>query len=413
MATRTIPLDVPSVKQQFPLLQQQVHGHPLLYLDSGATSQKPQRVIDAVNAFYLEDNANVHRGLYELSRRSTEKFEKARLVMARFLNADPREVIWVRGTTEGVNLVAGTWGIENIKAGDEIIVSVLEHHSNLVPWQILAKRVGARIRHIDIDDEGRYRLDQLDELLNEKTRLVALQHVSNALGTIHPIAEIAEKVHRTGALLFVDGAQGAPHMKVDVRELGCDFYAFSGHKMCGPMGIGVLWGRLDLLEAMPPYHGGGEMIDRVELEYSTWAKVPHKFEAGTPDAAAAVGLAEAAAFLEEVGFDALHAHEQEIVRYGLEKLEAVPGLTLYGPHTPSERVAVFSFTLDGVHPHDIATVLDAEGIAVRAGHHCAQPLMRRLGVPATTRASFYLYNTPEEVDRLIRALGSARDIFGG
>jgi len=413
VATRTVPLDIPTLRQQFPLLQQQVNGHPLVYLDSAATSQKPQRVIDAVNSFYRHDNANVHRGLYELSRRSTERFENARVVMARFLNADPREVIWVRGTTEGVNLVAGTWGIENIGRDDEIIVSVLEHHSNLVPWQILAQRVGARIRHIDIDDEGRYRLDQLADLLNPRTKLVALQHVSNALGTIHPIAEIAEIVHRAGALLFVDGAQGAAHVNVDVRALGCDFYALSGHKMCGPMGIGVLWGRLDLLEAMPPYHGGGEMIDRVEIEFSTWAKVPHKFEAGTPDAAAAVGLAAAAEFLEEIGFDALQAHEQEIVQYGLEKLREVPGLTLYGPSSPNERVAVFSFTLDRVHPHDVATVLDAEGIAVRAGHHCAQPLMRRLGVPATTRASFYLYNTPDEIDRLIDGLASARAIFGG
>ena len=413
MATRTVPLDIPTLRQQFPLLQQQVNGHPLVYLDSAATSQKPQRVIDAVNSFYRHDNANVHRGLYELSRRSTDRFENARAVMARFLNADPREVIWVRGTTEGVNLVAGTWGIENIGRDDEIIVSVLEHHSNLVPWQILAQRVGARIRHIDIDDEGRYRLDQLADLLNPRTKLVALQHVSNALGTIHPIAEIAEIVHRAGALLFVDGAQGAAHVNVDVRALGCDFYALSGHKMCGPMGIGVLWGRLDLLEAMPPYHGGGEMIDRVEIEFSTWAKVPHKFEAGTPDAAAAVGLAAAAEFLEEIGFDALQAHEQEIVQYGLEKLREVPGLTLYGPSSPNERVAVFSFTLDRVHPHDVATVLDAEGIAVRAGHHCAQPLMRRLGVPATTRASFYLYNTPDEIDRLIDGLASARAIFGG
>ena len=412
MATRITPLDVLSVREQFPLLRQQVNGHPLVYLDSAATSQKPQRVLDAVNAFYLQDNANVHRGLYELSRRSTERYEHARAVMARFIGADPREVIWVRGTTEGANLVAGTWGLENIRQGDEIIVSVLEHHSNLVPWQILAQRVGARIRPIDIDDQGRLRLDQLDALLNERTRLVALGHVSNALGTIHPVAEIAEKVHRAGALLFVDGAQGAPHLKIDVRALGCDFYAFSGHKMCGPMGIGVLWARLDLLEAMPPYHGGGEMIDRVDIESSTWASVPHKFEAGTPDAAAAAGLAEAAEFLDGIGFDALHAHELEIVQYGLERLREVPGLTLYGPDSPAERVAVFSFTLDGVHPHDIATVLDAEGIAVRAGHHCAQPLMRRLGVPATTRASFYLYNTPDEIDRLVEGLAAARAIFG-
>jgi cysteine desulfurase / selenocysteine lyase len=407
------PLDVVALRRQFPILQQQVHGHPLLYLDSAATSQKPESVIQAIVDFYRDDNANVHRGLYELSRRATDRYEAARETVARFLHArDAREIIWVRGTTEAINLVAGTWGLQNVGRGDEIILTMLEHHSNLVPWQLLAQRVGARLRFLDIDDEGRISLDQLDQLLTKRTKLVALNHISNALGTINPIAEVCARAHAAGALVLVDGAQSAPHIAIDVQALDCDFYAISGHKMCGPMGIGALWARRELLEEMPPYHGGGEMIDRVELEASTYAKVPHKFEAGTPDAAGAVGMAAAVDFLEGIGFDTLWAHEQELVRYGLDLLATVPGLRLFGPNEPSARIAVFSFELEGIHPHDIATVLDAEGIAIRAGHHCAQPLMRRLGVPATTRASCFLYNTTDDLDRLVRGLESARAIFG-
>jgi cysteine desulfurase / selenocysteine lyase len=406
-------LDATALRKQFPILDQQVHGHPLLYLDSAATSQKPESVINAVADFYRHDNANVHRGLYELSRRSTELYEAAREVVARFVNArDPREIIWVRGTTEGINLVANTWGLEHVGRGDEIVLTFLEHHSNLVPWQLLAQRVGAKLRYLDIDHEGRISLEQLDGLLGPSTKLVALNHISNALGTINPIAEICARAHAAGAKVLVDGAQGAPHVRVDVQALDCDFYAISGHKMCGPMGIGALWGRRELLEEMPPYHGGGEMIDRVELDYSTYARVPHKFEAGTPDAAGAVGLAAAVEFLEGIGHDALWAHEQELVRYGLERLAAISGLRLFGPRDPSQRIAVFSFELAGLHPHDVATVLDAQGIAVRAGHHCAQPLMRRLGVPATTRASCYLYNTTDDIDRLAEGLESARSLFG-
>jgi cysteine desulfurase/selenocysteine lyase len=409
----TSALDVATLRRQFPILDQVVNGHPLLYLDSAATTQKPASVIHALSQFYEHDNANVHRGLYELSRRATELYESARETVARFVNArDAREIIWVRGTTEAINLVAATWGLQSIGKGDEIILTLLEHHSNLVPWQLLAQRVGARLRFLDIDQEGRISLDQLDDLLGPRTRLVALNHISNALGTINPIAEVCARAHAAGVRVLIDGAQGAPHLRIDVQALDCDFYAISGHKMCAPMGIGALWARRELLDTMPPYHGGGEMIDRVELDYSTYARVPHKFEAGTPDAAGAVGMAAAISFLEGIGHDSLWAHEQEMVRYGLERLPAIPGLRLFGPTDPRQRIAVFSFEMDGLHPHDIATVLDARGIAVRAGHHCAQPLMRRLGVPATTRASCYVYNSVEDLERLADGLEAARAVFG-
>lgn len=404
-------LDLDALRAHFPVLRQEPNGHPLVYLDSAATAQRPEAVIEAVSDFYRNDNANVHRGLYDLSRRATERYEAARITLARFLNADPHEVVWTRGTTEAVNLVARSWGEANVGAGDEIVLSVMEHHSNLVPWQMLAERAGARIRWLDLDDQGRIRMDELDAALSERTRLVAVAHVSNALGTIHPVREIVERAHRVGARVLVDGAQGAPHLGVDVQALGADFYTLSGHKMCGPMGIGVLWARRELLEAMPPFHGGGDMIDSVTLEGSTWAAVPHKFEAGTPNAAGAVGLAAAVDFLESLGHDALQTHEQALVRHGLERLRAVPGLRLFGPESPEERTAVFSFALEGVHPHDIATILDAEGIAVRAGHHCCQPLMKRLAVPATARASCYIYNTTAELDRLAEGLETVRRIF--
>jgi cysteine desulfurase/selenocysteine lyase len=413
MATQTIGYDVDALRREFPLLASEYAGRPLAYLDNAASSQKPRAVIDAVSAFYERDNANVHRGLYDLARRATERYEEARRVVARFVNApDPAEIVWVRGTTEAVNLVASAWGGEHLRGGDEILLTMLEHHSNIVPWQLIAQRTGARIRYIDVDDDGRLRLETLDDLLTGRTRMVALTHVSNALGTIHPIRAIANRVHAAGALLLVDGAQGAPHLPLDVGELGCDFYTLSGHKMCGPMGIGALWARRDLLEAMPPYHGGGEMIDSVGLDSSTYADVPHKFEAGTPDVAGAVGLAAAAEFLTLIGHDALWAHELELVRYGLERLQAIEGLRLFGVREPQNRTAVFSFTLAGIHPHDVATVLDSVGVAVRAGHHCAQPLMRRLGVPATTRASCSLYNTTAELDRLAEGLELAKRVFG-
>jgi cysteine desulfurase/selenocysteine lyase len=415
MSTIAPPIDSAALRAQFPILGTSTEdGRPLIYLDNAATSQKPRAVIDALLHYYEHDNSNVHRGLYDLSRRATESYEHARARIARFINApEPAEVVWVRGATEGINLVAHSWGGANLKPGDEIVISVLEHHSNIVPWQLIAERTGAVVRFVDIDDEGRIRLDELQEILESgRARIVSVGHVSNAIGTIHPVQEIARIAHDAGALLMVDGAQGAPHLKVDVQSLGCDFYALSGHKMCGPMGIGALWGRSELLDAMPPYMGGGEMIDYVGTDGSTYKKAPHRFEAGTPNVGGAIGLAAAADYLDGIGHDALWSHEQELTRYGLERLGDMTGVTLFGPHDAAQRTAVFSFALDGVHPHDVATIVDAEGVAVRAGHHCCQPLMRRLGVPATTRASCYLYNTTDEIDALVSALGRAREVFG-
>ncbi len=412
MTTQLAPYDIQAIREQFPLLATEANGHPLAYLDNAATTQKPQAVLDAITRFYLEENANVHRGLYDLSRRATERYEESRRIAARFINApDASEVIWVRGTTEAINLVAMTYGWQNVREGDEIVLSVLEHHSNLVPWQLLAQRTRAKLRFIDIDEQGRLRYDQLDEVITNRTKIVAIGHASNALGTIHDIPQIVERAHAVGAKVVVDGAQGAPHLAIDVQALGVDFYSISGHKMLAPMGIGVLWGRRELLDAMPPYHGGGEMIDRVFDDYSTYATVPHKFEAGTPNAGGAVGLAAAMDYLDSVGHEAMWAHEQMLTSYGLDALARVDGLRMYGPRNPEERTAVFSFEIDGLHPHDIATVLDTQGIAIRAGHHCAQPLMRRLAVPATTRASCYLYNTTGEIDRLVDGLEMAKSLF--
>ena len=406
-------LDAEAVRQQFPLLRPDETGERLIYLDSAATAQRPEAVIEAISGFYRNDNANVHRGIYELSRRATERFEGARAAVARFIGAaEPEEVIWTRGTTEAINLVAGTWGPQNVGEGDEILLTMLDHHSNIIPWQLLARRVGARLRYVDIDDQGRLRLDQLDQLIGDRTRLVALNHVSNALGTVNPVREIVERAHAAGAAVLVDGAQGAPHLPVDVQALGCDFYALSGHKLGGPMGIGALWSRRDLLEEMPPYQGGGEMIDQVHPDESTWAPIPHKFEAGTPNVAGAVGMGAAVEFLEALGPDAIREHERQLVEYGLERLREVEGLRVFGPLGPEERIAVFSFALEGIHPHDLATILDSQGVAVRAGHHCTQLLMRCLQVPATTRASCYVYNTTEDIDRLIAGLGRAMEIFG-
>ena len=400
------------VRGRFPTLDQEVNGRPLVYLDSAASSQKPAEVLEVLDGFYRRDNANVHRGIHALSMRATDAYEGARSRVARFIGAsDPGELIWTRGTTEALNLVASSWGGANLREGDEVLLTVMEHHSNLVPWQLVAQRTGARLRFLDIDDEGRLDLSRLGDFLTPRTRLVSLTHVSNALGTINPVREIARAAHSVGAVVVVDGAQSAPHLPVDVGELECDFFAFSGHKMCGPTGIGALWGRRELLEAMPPVQGGGDMIDLVELERSTWAPLPHKFEAGTPHIAGAIGLGAAVDFLESIGRDAIAAHERELLGYALPCLQAIPGITIYGPGDQSLRSGVISFTLGDVHPHDLATILDAEGIAIRAGHHCTQPLMRRLGVSATARASFYLYNTPDDVDRLVAALDRAREIF--
>jgi cysteine desulfurase / selenocysteine lyase len=411
-APRAGALDAESVRARFPLLRPDSDGNRVVYLDSAATAQRPDVVLEAIGKFYRTDNANVHRGIYDLSRRATERFEGARAAVSRFINApDKAEVVWTRGTTEAINLVAATWGHDHVGAGDEIVLTTLEHHSNIVPWQLLARRVGARLRYVDIDDQGRLKLEEYDQILSPKTKIVALNHVSNALGTINPVAEIAERAHAVGARVLVDGAQGAPHLPVDVQAIGCDFYALSGHKMAGPMGIGALWARRELLEEMPPYQGGGEMIETVLPDESTWAAVPHKFEAGTPNVGGAVGMSAAAAFLESLGRAAVRDHERDLVEYGLERLTAISGLRLFGPLDPDDRIAVFSFALAGVHPHDVATILDAEGIAVRAGHHCTQPLMRRLAVPATTRASCYVYNTREDIDRLVVGLDKAHRIF--
>lgn len=406
-------LDPMRIRSDFPILHQEVHGHPLVYLDNAASTQKPTAVLDALRYYYEHDHANVHRGIHELSQRATTAFEDARTKVAAWINApDAKELIWTRGTTEGINLVADGWGYKNLSAGDEIVLSILEHHSNLIPWQLVAKRKGAKLRFVDVDEEGRLRMDQLDSLLGPRTKVVSLGHVSNSIGTINPIREIAAKAKAVGALMVVDGAQGAPHLPVDVQALGCDFYALSGHKMCGPTGIGALWGRREILEAMEPYQGGGEMISVVELETSTWAEIPHKFEAGTPNIAGAVGFGAAVDYLESVGRDEIRAHEVDLVRYTLEKMGEIPWIRIFGPPTADERSGVVAFEVEGAHPHDVATILDSFGIAIRAGHHCTQPLMRRLGVPATNRASFYIYNTRDEVDKMIKALHAVHDIFG-
>jgi cysteine desulfurase/selenocysteine lyase len=408
----TVMPDIEALRADFPLLTQTANGQPLAYLDNAATAQKPRAVIDAVTRFLLEDNANVHRGLYDLARRATEAYESARVRLARFINAPaPEEVIWVRGATEAINLVAASWGGANLAPGDEIVLTVLEHHSNIVPWQLIADRTGAVIRWVDIDDQGRLRLDQLDSLLGERTKLVAVGHVSNALGTINPVRTIADRAHEVDAVLLVDGAQAAPHLKVDVQALDCDFYALSGHKMCGPMGIGALWARRTLLDAMPPYQGGGEMIETVTMARSTYAKAPHRFEAGTPPIVEAVGLGAAVDYLGHIGLEAIHAHEQAITAYALEGLQSIPGLTVMGPLDAAQRGGAISFELAEVHPHDIAQVLDSRGVAVRAGHHCAKPAHARFGVQSSTRMSSYLYTTPAEIDALVEALHHTRSYF--
>ena len=417
--SRRAPLDAAALRREFPILLQRIGGRRLIYLDSAATSQKPRSVTRAMLEYYERDNANVHRSIHALAVRATEAYEGARAAVARFLGAvESREIVFVRGTTEAINLVAASWGRAHVRSGDEILLSVMEHHSNLVPWQLLAAETGAKLRFLDITNEGALALEGpggLDELLTPRTRLVALTHLSNGLGTLNPVAEIARRAHAAGARVLLDGAQSAPRLPIDVRALDLDFFACSGHKMYGPMGVGVLWARAELLEEMPPYQGGGEMIERVELERSTWNRIPHKFEAGTPNVAGAVGLAAAIRFLEELGMDAVREHDERLAALALSRLaEEVPGLRLYGPPPghASPHLGAVSFTLEDVHPHDVATIVDAEGVAIRAGHHCNQPLMRRLGVSATARASFGVYNDEEDVEALVAALRSARRLFG-
>jgi len=403
-------LDVSAIRKDFPILAQQVHGKPLVYLDSAATSQKPKCVIEALTRFYLMDNANIHRGVHELSERSTLAYEAARGKVRGFLNAaNTREIVFVRGATEGINLVAQTYGRTHVGAGDEIVLSALEHHSNIVPWQMLCEEKKAVLRVIPINDRGEIELDAFEKLLNPRTRLVAVSHVSNALGTINPVREIVQTAHRWNVPVLIDGAQAVPHMKVDVRNLDCDFYVFSGHKVFGPTGIGVLYGRERLLEDMPPWQGGGDMIRSVTFEKTTYNELPYKFEAGTPDIAGVIGLGAAIDYLDQIGMDAVAAHEHDLLQYGTEALESISGLRLIG--TAREKAGVLSFVLDGVHPHDAGTILDREGVAVRTGHHCAQPVMERFGVSSTTRASLAFYNTREDIDALVAGIHKVKEVF--
>jgi cysteine desulfurase/selenocysteine lyase len=396
------------VRADFPALAQSVHGKPLVYLDSAATTQKPRAVIDAVSRFYSEDNANVHRGVHALSERATAGLEAAREKVRRFLGAaHAEEIIFVRGVTEAVNLVAHTFGKMRVRVGDEVVVTALEHHSNLVPWQLLCAESGAQLRVVDIDDRGELRLDEMERALGPRTRLLALAHVSNALGTVNPVRRVVELAHARGVPVLVDGAQAAPHLPIDVQQLGCDFYALSGHKMYGPMGIGVLYGRAALLEEMPPWQAGGEMVSSVSFEKATWQKPPYKFEAGTPDVAGAIGLGAAVDYLESLGRARVSEHERGVLEYARALLKDVPGLRLLGD--ARERTAVLSFSIEGVHPHDAGTILDLEGVAVRSGHLCAQPLLRRLGVTATVRASFAVYNRRADADALLAGVRKVRE----
>jgi cysteine desulfurase/selenocysteine lyase len=403
-------LDVERIRQDFPILEDRVNGHPLVYLDSAATSQKPESVVRAISQYYLHANANVHRGVHALGEMATEIFEQARLDVARFVSADPRGVIFVRNTTEGLNLVAQAFARPRFGPGDRIVATLMEHHSNLVPWQQVREQTGCQLEFIGLTDEGRLDWKDVERLLQPPTRLLAVTHLSNVLGTINPISRLVEMAHREGIRVCVDGAQAVPHMPIDISALGADFYAFSGHKMLGPTGIGVLWGRPELLEEMPPFLTGGSMISVVQLDHTTWDEVPHKFEAGTPDIAGAAGLSAAVSYLEEVGMEAIRRHSVELTDYAIEALSEVPGLVQYGPRG-EDRLGIVSFNLEGIHPHDVGTILDREGGAVRAGHHCCQPLMRRLGVAATTRASFQMYNRGEKVEVLVGGLEKVGRIF--
>ncbi len=409
-ATHATALDVAAIRHDFPILRQRIHGKPLVYLDNAATTHKPQAVIDRLTRYYVEENANVHRGVHWLSERATDAYEEARGAVRSFLNAaQTHEIVFVRGTTEAINLVAQSYGRSHVGSGDEIVISTMEHHSNIVPWQILCEEKDARLRIIPISDAGELDLDAYEKMLSDRTRIVSVVHVSNALGTINPVEEIIRLAHRRGIPVLVDGAQAVAHMKVDVQALGCDFYALSGHKMLGPTGIGVLYGKASLLEAMPPYQSGGDMIRSVTFDRTLYNTLPHKFEAGTPDIAGAIALGAAIGYLTHAGLDRIAAHEHELLEYGTSALSQIPGVRLTG--TAREKAGILSFVVDGVHPHDVGTIVDREGVAIRTGHHCCQPLMSRLGVPATARASLALYNTREEIDALAAALGKVHEVF--
>ena len=403
--------DVQRVRAQFPILAQKVYNKPLVYLDSAATSQKPQAVLDEIDRYYREYNANVHRGIHQLSDTATAAFERTRVKAARFINAsDARGIVFVRGTTEAVNLVAQSYGRTNLKPGDEVLISTMEHHSNIVPWQLVCEQTGTKLRVMKINDHGEIILDEAAKLLTSKTKIVSIGHISNALGTINPIKEIIDLAHERGARVMIDGAQAAPHLKIDVQDLDCDFYAFSGHKMFGPTGIGVMYGKPELLDAMPPYHGGGEMIKNVTFEKTTYNDLPYKFEAGTPHIEGVIGLGAAIDWMNELDWKAVDVHEHDLLEYGTQRLQEIPGLRMIG--TAARKASILSFIIDKQHPYEVGQILDHEGIAIRTGHHCAQPVMERFGVPATCRASLALYNTREEIDALIDGLHKAARMLG-
>jgi cysteine desulfurase / selenocysteine lyase len=402
--------DVDAIRRDFPALHQTVHGRPLVYLDNAASAQKPQAVIDALVHFYSRDSSNIHRGLHNLSERATAAYEASRSKVRRFLNAaEDREIVFVRGTTEAINLVAHSYARTHVGPGDEIVLSTMEHHSNIVPWQLLCEEKGARLRVVPISDEGEILVEEYEKMLGPRTRLVSLVHMSNALGTINPVRRMIERAHAHNVLVLLDGAQAAPHLQVDVRDLDVDFYTLSGHKLFGPTGVGVLYGKAALLEAMPPYQGGGDMISSVTFEKTTYNRLPHKFEAGTPHIAGVIGLGAAIDYLEGIGFEGRSAHEEDLLAYATSAIRGVPGVRIIG--TAREKGSVLSFVLEGVHPHDIGTILDHQGIAVRAGHHCTQPLMERFGVPATVRASMSFYNTREEIDALVAGMRKVSEVF--
>jgi cysteine desulfurase/selenocysteine lyase len=409
--TKSLRFDVDSIREDFPILKQEVYGKPLVYLDNAATSQKPRIVIEAITNYYSMDNSNIHRGVHLLSERATQAYEQARETTQRFINAaQSKEIIFVRGTTEAINLVANSYGRANVKSGDEILITAMEHHSNIVPWQLLCDEKGAHLRVAPINDEGELVLEEFEALLGERTKLVSLTHVSNALGTINPIRAIVEIAHRRGVPVMIDGAQAAPHISLDVQALDCDFYAFSSHKVYGPTGIGVLYGKAGLLEAMPPYQGGGDMISSVTFEKTTYNTLPYKFEAGTPNIAGTIGLGAAIGYVNQIGIERIAQYEHELLEYGTEALGQISGLRLIG--SAKEKAGVLSFVLEGVHPHDIGTILDREGVAIRTGHHCAMPVMERFGIPATARASLAFYNTRAEIDALAAGIGKVKEVFG-
>ncbi len=407
----TAKLDVARIREDFPILKTMVNGKPLVYLDNAATAQKPQAVLDTLNRYYTEENSNIHRGVHSLSQAATKDYEDARGKVRRFLNApDDKQIIFVRGATEGINLVASSYGRQNVGAGDEVVITAMEHHSNIVPWQILCQEKGASLKVIPINDDGELLLDEYESLLGPRTKLVSVVHISNSLGTINPVEQIIDMAHARGVPVLVDGAQSAPHMPIDVQKMDCDFFVFSGHKVYGPTGIGALYGKMDLLESMPPYQGGGDMIKSVSFEKTYYNDLPYKFEAGTPNIAGVIGLGAAIDYLNGLGLDVTKAHEDDLLEYGSQRLSNISRVRLIG--TAANKASILSFVMDGVHPHDIGTILDSEGIAIRAGHHCTQPLMERLNIPATARASLAFYNTEEEIDLLVRGIDKVIEVFG-